>query len=314
MMMTRRAFSLALLGSATAAALPACSTVSEGLPGPATQNPSLRAVDCHAHVFRHDLPMPDPRRAPSGYDATPESYLAVLAEHGMTRGVLVQPSFLGTDNQYLVGALIRYPSHFRGIAVVDPAIGESELRLLNTAGVVGIRLNLIGLPTPDFASAPWRTLLDRLKALNWQVEVHQEAGKLAPVLDPLLAAGLTVVVDHFGRPDPRLGVDDPGFRHLLATGASRQVWVKLSGAYRNSGSGADARPGRGEEIAREAVPLLKHHLGIDRLVWGSDWPHTLFESKVRFGAVRPLLDEWLPDPAERQRVLADNPTALFRFG
>jgi predicted TIM-barrel fold metal-dependent hydrolase len=44
------------------------------------------------------------------------------------------------------------------------------LQRLQDAGVVGIRLNLVGLPTPDFASSAWRALLDELKRREWQVE------------------------------------------------------------------------------------------------------------------------------------------------
>ena len=296
---TRRQVNLGLLGLAASAQLVACASTQRSAP--------VTAVDCHAHVFRRDLPMPDRRRAPSGYDATIDDYLRMLDTHAVSHGVLIQPSFLGTDNSYLVAALRAHPDRLRGVAVVEPAIGADELQALAAAGVVGIRLNLIGLPTPDFASPTWAGLLRQLRRMHWQVEVHQAAGKLEPVIDPLLAAGLDVVVDHFGRPDDALGVDDPGFRYLLSTGRSRQVWVKLSGAYRNGGHGA------GEATALAAVPLLKASHGLDRLVWGSDWPHTLFEQSANYATERRLLDAWLPDAAERDIVLRRTPRALFRF-
>jgi len=267
----------------------------------------VTAIDCHAHVFRRDLPMPDRRRAPSGYDATPEDFIAVLEANGMSNGVLVQPSFLGTDNSYLVAALRRYPTRFRGIAVVAPESSDIELARLNDAGVVGIRLNLIGLPTPDFNSPPWKALLTRLRALRWHVEVHQLARELEPVVDPLLSAGLDVAIDHFGRPDPLRGIDDPGFGYLLSLGASKKVWVKLSGSYRNGSNGA------GDATAIAAMPLLKRSFGIDRLIWGSDWPHTLFESTATYAHQRSLLDRCVPDADERDTVLRRNPQALFRF-
>ena len=296
---SRRQVNLGLVGLATSSPLAACA----GLSGEVR----VKAVDCHAHVFRRDLPMPDRRRAPAGYDATVDDYLRMLDTHGMSHGVLIQPSFLGTDNSYLVAALRAHPDRLRGVAVVEPAIAAEDLQALAAAGVVGIRLNLIGLPTPDFASPGWTTLLRRLRQMQWQVEVHQVAGKLEAVVAPLLAAGLNVVVDHFGRPDETLGVDDPGFRYLLSTGPSRRVWVKLSGAYRNGGHGT------GEATALAAVPLLKASHGVDRLVWGSDWPHTLFEHSADYTTERRLLDEWLTDARERDIVLGSTPRALFRF-
>ena len=301
-MLTRREFTMSLIATGASAgitSLAACTGIKASAP--------TMAVDCHAHVFLRNLPMPDRRRAPSGYDASPEDFLHMLEANGMTHGVLVQPSFLGTDNSYLVAALHKYPERFRGIAVIDPSITIEQLDLLQAAGVVGIRLNLVGLPTPEFSSPAWQRLLKELQQRNWQVEVHQLAHALKPIVDPLLACGVNVVIDHFGRPDPTLGINDPGFQYLLTLGASQRVWIKLSGAYRN---GAD---GRGQQIAIDAMPLLRQAYGLNQLVWGSDWPHTLFEATAVYVDQRCLLNQWLPEAKERQIVLEEVPAKLFRF-
>lgn len=301
-MITRREFTMSLIAtgaSAGIASLAACTAIKPSA--------SAIAVDCHAHVFLRDLPMPDRRRAPSGYDAPPEDYLRILDANAMTHGVLVQPSFLGSDNSYMVAALRKYPGRLRGIAVVDPSVTGEQLDLLQAAGVVGVRLNLVGLPNPDFSSAIWTRFLKELRQRHWLVEVHQLAHALQPVLDPLLASGLNIVVDHFGRPDPKLGVDDPGFHYLLAQAATRRVWVKLSAAYRNGANG------RGEQVATAALPLLRAAFGLEQLMWGSDWPHTLFENSVQYADQRRLLEQWLPDGRDRRIVLADVPGKLFGF-
>ena len=214
--------------------------------------------------------------------------------------MLVQPSFLGTDNGFLLAALRAHPSRLRGIAVVAPG---TDLGPLDGTGIVGLRLNLIGRPDPDFTDEVWRDHLAQVAERGWQIEVQAEAGRWGAILPPLLSAGVAVVVDHFGKPDPTLGVEDPGFRYLLSAGASRRVWVKLSGAYRAGGS----------EVALAAVPLLKQGLGLDRLVWGSDWPHTQFERTMDYGSARAMLDSWLPDAEERRQVLVETPARLFRF-
>ncbi len=268
---------------------------------------TIMAIDCHAHVFLRTLPMPDRRRAPSGYDAPPEDYLRVLAANKMTHGVLVQPSFLGTDNSYLLAALRQYPDKFKGIAVIDPSITVTQLDELQQAGVAGIRLNLIGLPTPDFQSPSWKQLLQEIRQRQWQIEVHQIAAELKPVVEPLLSADIRVVVDHFGRPDAKLGVEDPGFQYLLTMASTRRLWVKLSAAYRNGANG------RGEAVAKEAIPLLRQHFGLDRLIWGSDWPHTLFESSIHYADQRQLLNQWVADAQEQRVILQDTPAKLFGF-
>jgi predicted TIM-barrel fold metal-dependent hydrolase len=143
--------------------------------------------------------------------------------------------------------------------------------------------------------------------LGWQVEVHAEAQRLPQIVAPLLKAGVNVVVDHFGRPDPKLGVTDPGFDYLLSTGKTRRVWVKISAAYRNG------KDGVGDRIALDAMAPLRESFSLDRLMWGSDWPHTQFENQINYAAVRAQLDTWLPDPTDRKVVLAKTPKDLFRL-
>jgi predicted TIM-barrel fold metal-dependent hydrolase len=268
---------------------------------------TVTSVDTHAHIFARSLKFAGDRRYTPDYDATLDDYLRVLDTNAISHGVLIQPSFLGTDNSDMTAALRQCPARLRGIAVVEPTIGEQDLAALAAAGVVGIRLNSVGSAAPDLTSNSWLTLLRKVARLQWQVEVQKEARDLPAMIPALLDVGLNVVVDHFGRPDPRLGIEDPGFQFLLSTATSRKVWVKLSGAYRN---GAD---GLGEKIAQQAVPLLRHAFGSSRLLWGSDWPHTQFEKTASFAATRKQLDEWIQDPAERRRILVDTPVELFRF-
>ena len=268
---------------------------------------AIAGIDTHAHVFRCGAKMIPGRRYTPTYDATLADYLAMLDGNGLSHGVLVQISFLGTDNSHLVEALEQEPARLRGIAVVDPDIAAEELHDLDRAGVVGVRLNLVGLPNPDLGSAGWQRHLQRLAGLDWQVEVQAEASRLPSLMPLLLAAGVRVVIDHFGRPDDALGTDDPGFRYLLAQGRTRRVWVKLSGAYRNN------RAGRGERIAAEAAAALLGEIGAERLLWGSDWPHTCFEQPGTAAAARRALDRWIPSASERRAVLVDTPCMLFGF-
>ena len=43
-----------------------------------------------------------------------------------------------------------------------------------------------------------------------------------------------IVVDHMGRPDPRLGVGAPGFQALVRALQGGRTWSKLSAPYRTS--------------------------------------------------------------------------------
>ncbi len=264
-------------------------------------------IDTHTHVFKRDKGFIEGRRYTPAYDASIADFVTMLDDHRMSHGVLVQISILGTDNSYLLQALRQYPNRLRGIVVLNPGINVDELHALDNAGVVGVRLNLIGVSTPDLCAPEWQAHLRLLAELNWQVEVQAEAGRLSLVLPPLLAAGVPVVIDHFGRPDEALGIDDPGFQYLLTLGRTRSVWVKLSGSYRNGS------PDRGQQIAKAATSALLGEFGAERLIWGSDWPHTSFEEPKATDAAHQALSFWIPSEAERKTVLIDTPRRLFRF-
>ncbi|OYV00898.1 MAG: hypothetical protein CFE45_07170 [Burkholderiales bacterium PBB5] len=52
----------------------------------------------------------------------------------------------------------------------------------------------------------------------------------------------------------------------------------------------------------------------DRLLWASDWPHTELKGATpQAGDLADLLHAWVPDAALRQRVLVENPAALYGF-
>ena len=267
----------------------------------------MALVDTHIHVFRQGLPLAPIRRYAPDYDATIDRYTQRMAGHGISHAVIIQPSFLGTDNSFMCAALRRHRSQLRGIAVVDPAISDDELSALEGDGVVGIRLNVDGMSMPDLAHGRWPRLLDGVQRRGWQVEVHCDGRELPRLIAPLVDAGVNVVVDHFGRPDDELGVDDPGFRHLLAQARTSRVWVKLSGAYRN---GSD---GRGLATAPKAAAMLMESFGRDRLVWGSDWPHTRHESREDISTILREFERWIPDAADRAYIAGPSALALFRF-
>jgi predicted TIM-barrel fold metal-dependent hydrolase len=272
-----------------------------------TANAQLRLprVDTHAHVFTKALPLVDGRRYAPSYDATLDTYRALLDKHDIGNAVLVQPSFLGTDNSFLLKALANDRERLRGVAVVSPDISEESLTRLSNQGVAGIRLNLVGKELPDLSSAPHVALWKMLSKLDWHVELHREATDLAPLIASLLNFGLPVVVDHFGRPDPDRGTSDPGFKDLLGFGDSGRVWVKISATYRCTRPGSD--------FVREATGQLIDAFGVERMMWGSDWPHTQYERIADFReTLSTLIDSGLKPP-HIEAILRTTPYSLYGF-
>ncbi len=260
-------------------------------------------VDSHAHVFARDLPLAPDRRYTPARDAPLAVYLDLLDRHGITHGVLTAPSFLGTDNSYLLEALRRAPERLRGTVIVDPATGAGVLEDMARLGAVGIRLNLYGRERlPDLRSPAYRALLARVVDLDWHVEIYAEGPKLELLLPQILEAGARAVVDHFGSPDPRHGVGCAGFRTVLRAVEAGRTWVKLSAPYRLGGA----------DPARYAATLLAAG-GPERLVWGSDWPWTQHDAGLTYARTVEWLAAWVPDEAQRRQILGETAYRLFGF-
>ncbi len=244
-------------------------------------------IDCHTHVWDASCRIVSTYYTPPA--EAPLSRLLALMTLNQVRGaVLVQPSFLGTDNSYLVRCLQITPDDMlRGVVVIDQAARERDLEAMDEVGVRGIRFNLLGGGAlPDFSSGGWPAILRFMRKAQWNIEIAAKGPQLPPLLDALGTARLPIVVAHFGFPDPALGVDCPGFRRLLAE--TERVIVKASAPY--ALGGLDPMP-LVEALVAADVPLL----------WGSDFPFLQHEGQD-YATLLELADV-LPDPEGEAEVL-----------
>jgi len=53
----------------------------------------------------------------------------------------------------------------------------------------------------------------------------------------------------------------------------------------------------------------------ERMVWGSDWPHPglPIDRKPDDALLFDLLNEWVPNEADRHKILVDNPASVYGF-
>lgn len=231
--------------------------------------PRLR-IDTHAHVFRRSLkPIAEARYAPA-YDAPLDSYVRFLDVLGLDRGVLVQPSFLGSDNRFLIESLQAARGRLAGIVVAEDALSVDEALEMKRAGVVGIRFNLLGRSAEVLAEPAARRNMALAAQLGWQIELHADAPMLQTALPLLSRFDGAIVIDHFGRP----GADDVAT--VLRWSDDPRTHLKLSAPYR---------------VGLDDIPALAARLsdvyGSDRLVWGSDWPWTQFEATTQIDLITP---------------------------
>lgn len=259
-------------------------------------------VDTHFHLFRAGVSLPGARYTPS-YDAAIETWQTVAGAVGVTHGVLVQTSFMGTDNGLLMAQLAAWPDSLRGVAVVAPDANLAELAPLHAKGVRGLRLNLAGQSHDMGAWAVASALWDAVAQLGWHVELHTDTGQLPRML-AALPQHLPVVVDHFAKPAQTSTHDATvaALRRRHQQGGTAAVHVKLSATYRLEQA---VKP---QTLAR----LWLDELGPQALLWGSDWPCTNHESKADYPALHAALEDWLPGEHDLlQTVRSANPMRLY---
>lgn len=260
--------------------------------------------DCHAHVYGPVSEVKGSNYSPSR--AAPlGNWQENLESCKLRGGVLVQPSFLGNDNRELIGILAKLDNAYRGVVQLPKETTLKEIAALDAAGIVGVRWNLIEGRSvlPNLKDPQWIDFLDHLKAMDWHLELHLEGNRLPEIFPGLHEHGVKLVIDHIGLPVEAVPSQDPGCRLLLEAGQTERTWVKLSAPYRSPV--VDLRP---------HVQALLHHLGRDRLVWGSDWPWTRHEGKHTFQDTYGWLSDWISDVDDRQYILDTSPKALFRLG
>lgn len=234
-----------------------------------------------------------------------------LGPCGITHGVVVQPSFYGTDNRVLLAALEEGAGRLVGVAAIAADITDDELDSLAAADVRGVRMahfepgdsRAMGGFVP-FSS--FDALEPRLRARNMHLQLFTDSRLLPGIADRVLRSQVPVVIDHMGRTPAALGARHVGIQTLTRLMADGPVWVKLSGVANVSDAGPDYEDARAVHEALEAA-------GPDRLLWGSDWPHTKPSgSRPSTAALVRLFRTWTHEE-HLCRIGKDNALAFYRL-
>ncbi|WP_347556678.1 amidohydrolase family protein [Robbsia sp. KACC 23696] len=268
-----------------------------------------RACDAHMHIYDSRF-LPDGiAMAAHGSAASVSDYRRVQRDLGTQRTVVVTPRDYGTDNRVTLDAIQQLGvDRARGVAVVHPDISNAALAALHAGGIRGIRFTLY---TPANAAVSFdmvEPLSHRMADLGWHVQLHWRADQIVAHRVMLKRLPCTIVFDHMARLPQPAGIKHPAFdivRDLAETG---RVWVKLSGPYLDSLTGAADSYADRCAVAKAWIGTLP-----ERVVWGSDWPHTTETQKPDDGRLRALLDTWADDTALRERILVRNPGVLYDF-
>jgi predicted TIM-barrel fold metal-dependent hydrolase len=243
-----------------------------------------------------------------------------LQRNSLQRTVIIQPSFYGTDNRCMLQALQDLQGAGRGVAVLDKSASDADLRALHTQGIRGLRLNVESSGDGDIQaiSAALQYWAQRIAALGWHLQIYASLDALHALSSVLQNLSVPIVLDHFAMVLDATAHDDRRAQAVLSLVRSGRAYVKLSAPYRVKSS-PTPKP---DAVAVLAARYLQANP--ERVLWGSDWPHTNREAGKaahEVSAYRRLeptvlqqgIHAWLPTAELRTQVLVYNPARLYGF-
>lgn len=270
-------------------------------------------IDAHVHLWTDDF---SKYPLASGFTPAdlavrrfmPADILAKAKRNGVQRVVLVQMSYYGFDNSLMLDAIARYPSRFRGIAVIDVDAKEpgETMRRLAGSHVRGFRIMAL-----DPAARP----LDRAGLKKMFQCGATENLAMCFLTSPEFLPGIgslcdefpetPVVIDHMARIGMDGTIRSNDVDALCRLAKYPRTMVKISAFY---------ALGRKQPPHDDLAPLI-HSLvtafGPSRLMWASDAPFQLMHESYRdsIGLVR----EWLPflSSSDKDEILRGSAEKLF---
>jgi predicted TIM-barrel fold metal-dependent hydrolase len=282
---------------------------------------SKARCDSHVHIVGSLERYPQlPSRTYLAGPASLENLRRLATPRDISRFVIVQPSFYGTDNTLLLETLDILGARGRGVVVVEPdAISGETLADYAASGVRGLRINLYSILGTEERrlDREFAACVEIARMMDWHIEVIAPIATLMAHFDMLLRSHVPVVIDHYGvygRSTPQTAEG----QQLLELFRHQHVWMKLSAPYRVSDNPLETHPNDAWLAAILAVAA-------DRCVWGSDWPHTPPHEAQKGseipGVNRPLsyeqlVDDFLtalPSIELAERIMHDNPDRLYGF-
>jgi D-galactarolactone isomerase len=272
--------------------------------------PRLKAPagSCDTHIHFYDKGYPALPGTPSPADAAVDDYRQIMRWLGLDRVIVVQPNAYGDDNRLTMDSVAQLGlDTARAVVVVKPGITDQELDQLTKGGARAIRImalhgGTLGLDMLD-------EMTTRIAPFGWHAIVQLDGRELPHYEDQLLRLPCPFVIDHTAKFLEPVDVDHAGFKTLLRLVDSGRCWVKLSGVYETSKTGAP----KYEDVGRLAKELA--HRAPERMLWASNWPHPQGE-KLGYPDDANLLDlllDWAPDEAAIEEILVTNPAKLYGF-
>lgn len=266
----------------------------------------MSRIDAHQHFWQFD-PVRDAWISDAmsvlRCDFLPADLGPLLAANGMDGCVAVQADQSERETQFLLDLARDYPFVRGVVGWVDlrsPSVGDRLAHFATDRHFRGVRHLVQGEPNDEFLLQD--DVVRGIRALT----AHDLTFDLLLVPRQLRAATRLAamlpdqrfVLDHIAKPLIKEGVLEPWASDLGALALQPNVWCKLSGLITEAEWGS-WKPTQ----LRQYLDVVVESFGVDRLMWGSDWPVCLLAGS--YEEVREVIAEYLV------RFSVDERTAIF---
>lgn len=239
--------------------------------------------------------------------ATVEDYRVVQQRLSLERVVVTQSNAYQFDNRAILQGVAEIgQARARAIVAVAPDASESQVEALHAQGARGARI--MQLPGGAVGMEGLAAVEQRIRAFGWHLMVQFNSREINDYMEALKAIETDYIIDHIGKFMPPVAADDQCVDQILSLLDRGNAWVKICGGYETSLSGGPEYA----DVAPIAKRLIQH--APERIIWGSNWPHVAVprEHYPNDAEQLDLLMHWADENA-RQKILVDNPAALYGF-
>ncbi|HEY3118655.1 MAG TPA: amidohydrolase family protein [Chloroflexota bacterium] len=267
-------------------------------------------IDTHVHPLSDDAKRypitPGDPSAPDWYSAmhwTADELLTQMDQAGVDKMVLVSCwSAYAYDNSYCADAVAVNPDRYLGACRIDGLAAEAPDTLSYWVEQRGMHSVRIGSAAPG--NYP---VCERARELGIPVAIQVHATELGQVRR--LAerfSDLKLVLDHLAHPPTEDGPPYTAARDFFALAAVPNLYLKFSTLNLREANG-------GESTARNFVEALVDRFGPARLMWGSDFPHSLGSPAGPYKDLVEMAHDALAffSPSDQEQMLAGTARTLY---
>ena len=272
-------------------------------------------IDAHVHVWTPDTkkyPLSENSKVAKIFPAsfTPDELFVHCKPQGVTRAVLIQMSFYGYDNLYMLDCMEKYPGVFSGVAIINEnkqAVTRT-MKVWREKGIRGFRL----YADRDKASQ-WRDSDGMNEMWSYAADSGQSMCLLAdpdalPIVNAMCEkySKTRVVIDHFARIGITGLIDPNALNNLCRLSKYENVFVKISAFY---------ALGKKQSPYNDLGPMIQRlvgEFGAKRLMWASDCPFQVIDGHTYANSIGLIRDELdFLSPSDKQWILRKTAEHVF---